>query len=276
MIMEQNELNSLLREADRIDRPLPIDTLVDGGIRRGRRRLRNRRLTAVGALGTTLAALGAVVAFGLPPGGTGVTIAPAAVPTSKPSPSESSKPAPKKGTFPTVAQMKSIVAADLPDGLAMKKVVPTDFRNNHNIVFELHDEHGRGWAGAGIGRESWDGWSLDNPCKPTQGCTETKVDAGVLRITRDTEKVGRGIWYWLHRTDGTVVWIGHSNAFEGSGPVTRDRHALTDRQAIKIISAPEWGKLAQALPKELPIDPNEQRLIEEKLRQTEASGKPKR
>lgn len=270
--MEQNELNSLLREADRIDRPLPIDTLVDGGIRRGRRRLRNRRLSAVGALGTTLAALGAVVAFGLPPGGTGVTIAPAAVPTSKPSPSESSKPPADK--LPSVAELTKIIKGHVPDDLTMRKVTPTEaLVSNTTIVFELGDDDGYSWAGGGVFRTDWFG---KTPCNAAQGCTESKVEGGVVRIHRDKEKVGDGTWYYFKRSDGTEVWFGQRNAFQGNGPVTRDRLPLTDKEVIALITDADWEKLTDRLPEKQPIEPEEKRLVEEKLRQTEASGKPKR
>lgn len=271
--MEQNELNSLLREADRIDRPLPIDTLVDGGIRRGRRQLRNRRLTAVGALGTTLAALGAVVAFGLPTGGgTGVTVAPAAVPTSKPSPSEASKPPADK--LPSVAELTKIMKAHVPDDLTMRKVTPTEaLVSNTTIVFELGDDDGYAWAGGGVFRTSWFG---KMPCTPVQGCEEREVEGGVVQISRDKEKVGDGTWYWFLRSDGTQVWFGQRNAFEGNGPVTRDRLPLTDKEVIALITDPAWEKLTDRLPEKQPIEPERKKLEKEKAKDPGPSGKPQR
>ncbi len=251
--MEENELSTMLREADRIDRLPPVDSMVNEGIRRGRSRLRTRRLTALGVVGTSIAALATVVALTAPTIGPGVTVAPAAQPTSKPAPPEPSKQAAKdKGKLPSVHDLTKIMKANLPGGLTMADVQPTQKRGNTDIVFELVDEHGRGWAGGGVARTSWASWEDHGPCKAAQGCTETKIDEGTLRITRDLEKVGEGVWYWLRRTDGTAVWFGQANAFEGNGPVTRDRNALSDKQAIKLITAPEWQELGDRLPKEQP------------------------
>jgi hypothetical protein len=271
--MDQNELNTLLRDADRIDRLPPIDTLVDEGIRRGRHRLRTRRLTAVGVLGTSLATLGAVVAFGLPAGGPGTTIAPAAVPTAKPSPSESSKSTSDKGSLPKFADLKRIIKSNLPDELIMRKAVPADERNNTMIIFELGDEDGYSWAGGGVSRTDWFG---PIPCEAAQGCTESKVDGGVLRISRDTEKVGDGTWYSFERADGSEVWFGQRNAFDGNGPVTRERLPLTDKEVIKIITDPEWTKITDRLPKENPLGDPDPSAKEKKEAAKESDGKPTR
>jgi hypothetical protein len=270
--MEQNELSTLLRDADRIDRLPPVDSLVDEGIRRGRHQLRTRRLTTVGVLGTTLATLGAVVAFGLPTGGPGTTIAPAAVPTAKPSPSEKSTP--DKGSLPRFADLKKMIKSNLPDDLIMRKAVPADERDNTTIVFELGDEDGYAWAGGGVART---GWFEPVPCEAAHGCTESKVDGGELWISRDTEKVGDGTWYRFKRADGTEVWFGQRNAFEGNGPVTRERLPLTDKEAIKIITDPEWAKITDRLPKENPLgDPEQEQREKEKAKIPPPSEKSKR
>jgi hypothetical protein len=260
--MEQNDLSTLLRDADRIDRLPPVDAMVDEGIRRGRHRLRTRRVTAVSVLGTSLAALGVVVAFGLPAGGPGTTIAPAATPTTKPSPSEKSTP--DKGSLPKFADLKRIMESNLPDDLTMRKAVPADVRNNTMIIFELGDEDGYAWAGGGVAHTDW----FDPvPCEAAHGCTESKVEDGVLRISRDTEKVGDGTWYTFMRADGTQVWFGQRNAFDGNGPVTRERLPLSDKEAIKIITDPEWAEITDRLPKENPLgDPEQEKPKKEKAK----------
>ncbi len=276
--METNELQTLLRQADQVDRPLPVDTLVEEGIRRGQHRLRTRRLTVAGALGTTLAAVGVVAAFSLG-AGPGVPMSPAAVPTPKPSPTQpaESKSKADEGTLPSVADLKKLIKSNLPDGLTMRKVVPTQERGNTDIVFELGDDDGFAWAGGGVSRTNW----FDKvPCTDAQGCTESKVDGGELRITRDTEKVGDGTWYWFLRDDGTEVWFGQSNAFDGNGPATRDQLPLTDQEAIELITDPAWEKITQLLPEKQPAGDSEVS-EEEKDRKAkdkgpDPSGKPKR
>lgn len=246
--MEPTELNTILRQIDQDDRPVPVDTLVDEGIRRGRRRLRSRRLTAVGALGAALATASAVVAFGMT-ANSGVTIAPAATPTPKPSPSASTEPAPKdKGTMPTTAELQKIIRAYVPDDLTMRKVVPNI---PGAISFDLGDEDGYGWASGGVARTAWYG---DVPCTEKQGCTSSKIDGGELRIYRDTEKVGDGTWYEFRRDDGTQVAFAQRNAYDGNGPATRDQLAMTDKQVIKLITAVDWQKVTDRLPKEASVD----------------------
>ncbi|WP_152360218.1 hypothetical protein [Microlunatus speluncae] len=275
--METNELNTLLRQADEIDRPVPVDTLVEGGIRRGQHQLRTRRLTVAGALGTTLAAVGVVAAFSLG-GGPGVPMSPAAVPTTKPTPTQ---PAPKPaddGTLPSVAELSKVIKSNLPDGLSMREVVPTQEKGNTDIVFELgNKKDGYGWAGGGVFRNSW---YDDVPCDPAGGCTETEIDGGVLQISRDTEKVGDGTWYWFRGSDGTGVWFGQRNAFEGNGPVTREELPLSDKEAIELLTDPKWQQIADLLPEKQPAGDGEvsekDRKQKEQADGPDPSGKPKR
>ncbi|GAB3766944.1 hypothetical protein [Microlunatus parietis] len=240
--METRDLQTLLRAADRTDRPAPVDQLVEEGVRRGRRRLRERRLTALGAVGATLAAAGAVVAFALPGSGSGggVTVAPAGTP----SPSRSVEQT-KEGRLPTTAELQKLIKANLPEGLTLRKAVGEDGM----ISYELGDEDGYSWSGGGVLRTDWFGHV---PCTEAQGCTVTEVEGGRLQISRDPEKVGDGTWYTFVRDDGRAVWFGQRNAFDGNGPVTREKLPLTDKQAIALVTSDDWTPWLDRLPKESP------------------------
>lgn len=241
--METRDLQTLLRAADQSDRPAPVDALVEEGVRRGRRRLRDRWLTALGAVGATLAAAGAVVAFALPGGGSGgITVAPAGTP----SPSRSVESTKSDGRLPTSAELKKLIKAQLPEGLTMRKVGGEDGM----IAYDLGDEDGYGWSAGGVHRMDWFG---PVPCTEAQGCTVTKVDGGEVQISRDTEKVGDGTWYTFVRDDGTAVWFGQRNAFDGNGPVTREKLPLTDKEAIALITSDDWTPLLDRLPKKSPL-----------------------
>lgn len=240
--METRDLQTLLRAADRTDRPAPVDSLVEEGVRRGRRRLRDRRLTALGAVGATLATAGAVVAFALPGGGSGgITVAPAGTP----SPSRSVETT-KEGRLPTSAELLKLIKKNLPEGLTLRKPGGEDGM----ISYHLGDEDGYAWSGGGVQRMDWFG---PIPCTEAQGCTVTEVEGGEIRISRDGEKVGDGTWYTFVRDDGAAVWFGQRNAFEGNGPVTRDELPLTDQQAIALITSDDWTPWLDRLPEKSPL-----------------------
>ncbi|WP_377494495.1 hypothetical protein [Microlunatus sp. GCM10028923] len=241
--METHDLQTLLRAADRADRPAPVDALVEEGVRRGRRRLRDRRLTALGAAGATLATAGALVAFALPGGGSGgVTIAPAGTPSA----SRSIEPKKAQERLPTSAELRKLIKANLPEGLTLRKASGEDGM----IGYELGNKDGYAWSGGGVQRMDW---FEPASCEEAQGCTLLKVDGGEVQISRDTEKVGNGTWYTFVRDDGAAVWFGQRNAFDGNGPVTREELPLTDKQVIALITSDDWTPWLDRLPKKSPL-----------------------
>jgi hypothetical protein len=232
-----------------------VDSLVEEGVRLGRRRLRDRRLTALGAVGATLVAAGAIVAFSLPGGtGGGVTVAPAGTPSA----SRSIEPTKAGGRLPTTAELQKVIKAELPEGLTLRKPDGEDGM----IVYHLGDKDGYAWSGAGVQRMDWFG---PVPCTEAQGCTVTEVEGGEVQISRDKEKVGDGTWYTFVRDDGAAVWFGQRNAFEGNGPVTRETLPLTDQEAIALVTSDAWTVWLDRLPAEPPQqDPATEKAAKEK------------
>ncbi len=249
--MDSHDLDTLLREIDRTDRPVPIDALTDEGLRRGRRRVRRHRLTVAGVLGGALASVGLIAAVTLAPV-SGVPTMPAAVPTPKISPSRPTpSPADGKRALPTAADLEQTVKALLPAGTELRKVTAS---GPGAIEFELGDqEAGYSWATGGLARTSWSAEDGRGSCAPlpTQDCTTTDTRGGTLRISRD-RAAADGIWYSFTRPDGTVVWFGQQ-ALEGHG-TSRDQLPLTDDEVIDLIAAAAWQQFTEKLPESLGPD----------------------
>jgi hypothetical protein len=264
MIMDSHDLDTLLREIDRTDRPVPIDALTEEGLRRGRRRVRRHRLTVAGVLGATLASVGLIAAFSLATV-PGVPTTPAAVPTPKISPSRPI-PADGKRALPTAAELEQTFKALLPVRGDLRKVTAI---GPGAIEFELGDpEAGYAWATGGLARTAWSAQDGRASCAPlpTQDCTTTHTHGGTLRISRLRAEADK-TWYSFTRPDGTVVWFGQKKALENDEPTSRDQ-LLTDNEVIDLIAATEWQQLTENLPKTLSPD--------EKSRSTEVEDGPGR
>lgn len=263
--MDSHDLDTLLREIDRTDRPVPIDALTEEGLRRGRRRVRRHRLTVAGVLGATLASVGLSAAINLATV-PGVPTTPAAVPTPKISPSRPiPSPADGKRALPTAAELEQTLEALLPAGMDLRKVTAT---GPGAIEFEFGDpEAGYAWATGGLARTAWSAEDGRASCAPlpAQDCTTTHTHGGTLRISRDRAEAD-GTWYSFTRQDGTVVWLGQKKALEKHGPTSRDQLPMTDDEVIDLIAATEWQQLTENLPETLSPD--------EKSRSTEVEDSP--
>ena len=62
-------------------------------------------------------------------------------------------------------------------------------------------------------------------------------------LHRAGDKAGEGAWYYFKRSDGSWVWFGQRNAFQGNGPVTRSTVPLSESEVRALLTAPEWDPL---------------------------------
>jgi hypothetical protein len=246
MIMELNELDTMLRRADQLDRPVPVETLIEKSMHNGQQRARNRRLTVVGALAGSLAAVGIIAGLAFGPGPS-VSMSPAADP--KPSEIAPTQEPDKTGSLPTAVDLKKIIKAELPEGKITRKF-DTEGLWGAGMALELGDKDGYGLAAVGIDRVSW---TADQPtCTPSSmtTCEERATAGGVVWIGRDQEKSGDGTRYSLVRPNGTRVWFLQRN--ELNGQVERQDLPLSDAEAIELITATDWYELADQLPAHAP------------------------
>lgn len=239
--MEIDELDTLLRRADQLERPVPVETLIERSMRNGRRRARHRRLTTIGALAGCLAAVVIIAGLTLAPGPS-VSMSPAATP-------EPSEIVPTRtGSLPTTTELKKIIKAELPERMITRNI-STEGQWGAGIAYELGDRDGYGHAAVGIDRLSW---TTDPTCTPsaTVTCETRTLAAGDVWIARDHEKSGEATHYSLVRPNGTRVWLFQRN--ELNGQADREDLPLSDAEAIALITAPDWHNLADRLPTAAP------------------------
>ncbi len=248
--MELNELDTMLQRADRLDRPVPVEALIEKSMRNARQRARNRRLAVAGTLGTSLAAVGVLATLTLGPGQS-VPMSPAASP--KPTPSElmSTRGPEQRGALPATAELKTTVEANLPEQL-ITRTFHTEGMSGAGITFELGDKDGYGQAAVGIDRLSWNPGQPTCTSSPAVRCEKRTVPSGELWIARDQEKPGDGTRYSLVRPNGTRIWFLQRN--KANDQADRDDLPLSDQEAIEMITAPAWHELADNLPIETPWD----------------------
>ena len=172
--MEIDELDTLLRRADQLERPVPVETLIERSMRNGRRRARNRRLTTIGALAGCLAAVVIIAGLALAPGPS-VSMSPAATP-------EPSEIVPTRtGSLPTTTELKKIIKAELPERMITRNF-STEGQWGAGIAYELGDRDGYGHAAVGIDRLSW---TTDPTCTPSSlGTCETRTVAARHGVDR--------------------------------------------------------------------------------------------
>ncbi len=246
--METDELDTLLRRADQLDRPVPVEALIEKSMHGARQRARNRRMAVIGSLGASLAAVVAIAGLALGPGPS-VPMSPAG--TAKPLPSHTTPPSnsDQQANLPTTAELKKITEAKLPERMTLRQI-STEGLWGTGITFELGDQDGYGLAGVGIDRVSWAADKQTCTAAATVTCVQRAVAGGVVWIARDQEKPGDATRYSLIRPDGTRVSFFQRNQLDGQ--VDRDDLPLSDREAIKLITAADWHEHLDRLPLEAP------------------------
>ncbi|MEU6390104.1 hypothetical protein [Streptomyces sp. NPDC046939] len=239
-------------------------TLVDGGMLRGRRRLRRGRVGAVTGSVAALAVVGlgssyAAGAFGT--GGTGGTTTAQSGVASAPSPGRSPKgTAHGGGPQLSADQVVGILEGLLPEGkVSEREGRGTDDRPYAHLVFD--DGRGKSAIGVTVGAVDPAGTSADEqltcPDKafvPYDSCTDRKMaDGSRLLLIRGYEypdkRVDTKAWRGVYMSpEGYTVDATEWNAAaEKDAPVTRPEPALSIQRLRAIVSSPEWVPVMKAI-----------------------------
>jgi hypothetical protein len=254
--MELNTLGELMRDEaqDAASPGSEVEPLVAGALRRGRRTVVRQRVAATAACCALLVA-GAAVVIQLP--GRTVAMAPAGPPTAaaepkptpstptQPTPSTPTQPAPGDVEAPAVQELLALFQEELSDRFRYSEI--SDDREpmagEVAVAFTLTDRKGKSWAGGGIDNE------IDNlRCVAADGCTRQSLAGGevlVMRTPDSMKKAGEGTWYYFKRSDGSWLWFGQNNAFEGKGPVTRATLPLSKAEVFALLTASAWDPLVE-------------------------------
>lgn len=253
--MDRNPLDELIRRAEPAGPSAStVDRLVTGALHRGRRSLVLRRMAAGIACGALLTT-GAAVAGQLP--GRGVEAAPAAPSaTATPTPARSASvaaptpaaptntPAGTTGPPPSHLDVLKVLRPALPKGSKVSQIGDDDLVGQVSVMFTMTDADGRAFVAGGVYNDL-----EDLPCTAGDGCTQETLAGGNLSVMRDPGgsrgKAGDGTWYYFERSDGSWIWFGQRNAFEGNGPVTRPEVPLGDPEVRQLLTAPAWESLVE-------------------------------
>ncbi|MDX2562734.1 hypothetical protein PV371_24190 [Streptomyces sp. TX20-6-3] len=243
--------------------------LVEGGLRRGKRRLVRRRLAMTGGV-LALAAIGIGGAYGgslLSPAASSSTSSVAAPPTSR----AGVDPVPGK-QLPGEAKIpvKDIAAA-------LKNNTPAGTWQFDNLdgtgqsVAGVFDD-GNGKAGVtvglfrtGTGEAGEDQVACpDKVAVPYDDCTEETLTGGSRLMIlqgyeypdkREETKAWRAV---LLTRDGFLIDVSEYNAAAEKGaPVSRENPPFTPAQLKALVTAPDWGPLAGQLPENLDVSGGE-------------------
>ncbi|NEB79179.1 hypothetical protein G3I40_28760 [Streptomyces sp. SID14478] len=243
--------------------------LVDGGVLRGRRRLRRRRTGAVIGSVAALAVVGlgtSYVAGAFDAGGAtgrgGVAARTSAAPTKAPG------KAPGKqgghGSAPQLSKDKVIAVLEglLPEG----KVSGREGRGTADRLGPLahlvyDDGRGKGAIGVSVGAVDPDGAAVEEQLQcpdkrlvPYDACTsETLGDGSKLLLMRGYEypdrRVDTKMWHaYLVTPEGYTVDAGEWNAAaEKDAPVSRDQPPLSMAQLKALVTSSKWRPVMEAV-----------------------------
>ncbi|MCX5227035.1 hypothetical protein [Streptomyces sp. NBC_00233] len=234
--------------------------LVEGGLRRGKRRLVRRRLAVTGGV-LALAAVGIGGAYGgslLSPAAdasnTSVAAPPKPVATTDPVPG---KQLPGEARIP-VKHMATILKSNTPAGTWQIDGLDGVGQSVTGVF-----DDGKGKAGVsvglfrtGTGEAGEDQVACpDKVAIPYDDCTEEKLtDGSRLMILqgyeypdkREETKQWRAV---LLTRDGFLIDVSEYNAAAEKGaPVSRENPPFTPAQLKTLVTAPAWGRLAAQLP----------------------------
>ncbi|MGW2306084.1 hypothetical protein [Streptomyces sp. NPDC001809] len=232
--------------------------LVEGGLRRGRRRLVRRRLAVGGGvLALAAVAVGGVYGGSLvsPSGGTSSVAGP-----SRPTPSVD--PVPGKQRPGEAKILVADIAAALKSNLPEGKWEIEGLDGFGQSLTGVYDE-GKGRSGvtvglyrAGTGEAGEDQVACpDKVFVPYDDCTEETVPGGgrlmimqgyVYPDKREETKAWRAV---LLTRDGFLVDVSEYNAAaEKDAPVSRENPPFTPAQLRALVTADDWGPLTAQLP----------------------------
>ncbi|MFF8511976.1 hypothetical protein ACF064_28265 [Streptomyces sp. NPDC015492] len=232
--------------------------LVEGGLRRGRRRLVRRRL-AVGAGVLALAAVTVGGVYGgslLSPSGDASSVAAPPRPTSSVDPVPG-KQKPAEARIP-VADIAAVLKSHLPEG----KWEVDGLDGFGQSLTAVYDE-GKGRAAvtvglfrAGPGEAGEDQIACpDKVAVPFDDCTEETLQGGArLMILQGYEypdkRVDTKAWRAVLLTrDGFLLDVSEYNAAAEKGaPVSRENPPFTPAQLKALVTADDWGPLTAQLP----------------------------
>ncbi|WP_394431925.1 hypothetical protein [Streptomyces sp. SGAir0957] len=238
-------------------------TLVEGGMLRGRRRVRRRRVGAVTGSVAALAVVGLGSSYAAGAFGTGPDDAMSSVASSSPS---SQRSAESKGTAhgdgPQLSadQVVAVLEGLLPEG----KVSERDGRGtaDHPYARLVYDDgHGKSALSVGVGAIDPDGASADEqltcPDKafvPYDSCTDRKMpDGSRLLLFRGYEypdkRADTKLWRAVYMSpEGYTVDAGEWNAAaEKDAPVSRPEPALSIEQLKALVTSSKWGPVMKAI-----------------------------
>lgn len=243
--MELNTLGELIRD-DEPTRPSPttVDRLVTGALRSGRRTRIGRRVAA-GVAGCALLVSGAAVVTQWP--GRAVEVGPVApTPSARPSQSltrSSTEPPMSRGVKPPSGdEVLALFKARLPRSFTYSPIdTKVGMAGEASVAFTVKDTTGRAFVGGGIYNKI-----EDLECPP-DSCVEEPLADGTVLVMRspENEKAGEGAWHYFERADGSWIWFGQRNAFQGNGPVTRPAVPLSGTEVRQLLTAPEWEPLVE-------------------------------
>ncbi|MFC9796691.1 hypothetical protein ACFVJI_29135 [Streptomyces sp. NPDC127584] len=232
--------------------------LVEGGLRRGRRRLVRRRLAVGGGvLALAAVAVGGVYGGSLvaPSGGTSSVAGP-------PRPAPSVDPVPGKQRPGEAKILVADIAAALKSNLPEGKWEIDGLDGFGQSLVGVYDE-GKGRSGvsvglfrAGTGEAGQDQVACpDKVFVPYDDCTEETVPGGgrlmilqgyVYPDKRVETKAWRAV---LLTRDGFLVDVSEYNAAAEKGaPVSRENPPFTPAQLKALVTADDWGPLTAQLP----------------------------
>lgn len=249
--MDLDTLGALIRDDDPTGpSPTTVDRLVTGALHRGRRRRTGHRFAA-GMAACALLVTGVAVVTQWPgravevgPVAPTVTLAPtaAARPSGSLTPSTSGGPTSRGVKPPSGAEVLALFKAKLPRSFTYSQIdTKIGMAGEASVAFTVKDTAGRAFVGGGI-YNKFEG--LD--CPP-DSCVEEPLADGTVLVMRDPkgEKAGEGAWYYFQRADGSWIWLGQRNAFQGNGPVTRPAVPLSETEVRRLLTAPEWDPLVK-------------------------------
>ncbi|WP_338495429.1 hypothetical protein [Streptomyces sp. SJL17-4] len=245
--------------------------LVDGGLRRGKRRLVRRRLAMTGGV-LALAAVGIGGVYGgslMSPAADSSTTSVAAPP--KPKPSSTTHPAPGR-QLPAepkipVKDIAAALKANAPAGTW--EIDGLDgFGQSAGGVFDDGDGKAAVTVGlyrAGTGEAGED--QVDCPDKvavPYDDCTEENLPNGSrLMIFQGYEypdkRVETKVWRAVLLTrDGFLIDVSEYNAAAEKGsPISRENPPFTPAQLKALVTADDWGPLTAQLPEHVDMSGGE-------------------
>ncbi|MFI0238159.1 hypothetical protein [Streptomyces sp. NPDC016845] len=239
--------------------------LVEGGMVRGRRRLRRRRVGAVTGSVAALAVVGlgssyAAGAFGSGPGDGRSGVA------SSPLPQRSVKStAHGDGPQLSAEQVIAVLEGLLPEGkVSERDGRGTDDSPSAHLVYD--DGDGKSAIGVSISAVDPDGATTgemfacpDKAFVPYDSCTDRKMsDGSRLLLMRGYEysdkRVDTKMWHAVYMSpEGYTVDASEWNAAaQKDAPVTRPEPALSIAQLKTLVTSPKWRPVMRAIGEALP------------------------